>query len=79
MNYLSQCVFLILIIIICLYYNVNSMSNQAQINEEKIESFTPGIRRIYRPYVRAARIFSEGFQKNSNNMFNKLLRKVGLY
>jgi hypothetical protein len=48
-------------------------------NQEQIENFTPGIRRIYRPYVRSARIFSEGFYKNTNNSFNKLLRKVGLY
>lgn len=74
MNYLSQCVFLLLIIILCLYSNVKSMANQ-----EQIENFTPGIRRIYRPYVRSARIFSEGFYKNTNNSFNKLLRKVGLY
>lgn len=43
------------------------------------ESFTPGIRQLYRPYIRHARIFSEGFYDDKKNHVNRLFRKFGLY
>ena len=70
MNYMYYYIFLLLIIIISLY---SSLIKNTQ------ENFTPGIRRLYRPYVRTARIFSENYFKDSNNKFNSFLRKVGLY
>lgn len=68
-NYLCY-TFLLLVIVVCLY---NSSTNQRR------EGFTPGIRRLIRPHVRNARLFSEKFFTNSNNTLNTFLRKVGLY
>jgi len=34
---------------------------------------------MYRPYVRHARIVSEGFYGNGKNNVNHLFRKLGLY
>lgn len=47
--------------------------------KDSLESFTPGIRQAYRPYVRQTRILSEGFYDNSENHVLKLLRKFELY
>ena len=46
---------------------------------ESLESFTPGIRQAYRPYVRQTRILSEGFYGASENHVLKLFRKFDLY
>lgn len=43
------------------------------------ESFTPGIREMYRPYVRETRILSEGFLGTSGNNVLTLLKKFDLY
>ena len=50
-----------------------------QPKEESLESFTPGIRQAYRPYVRQTRILSEGFYDKSENHVLKLFRKFDLY
>ncbi len=42
------------------YYNIDCKCN-------KKENFTPRIREMYRPYLRHARITSEGFYGNSKN------------
>jgi hypothetical protein len=47
--------------------------------KDSLESFTPGIRQAYRPYVRQTRILSEGFYDKSENHVLKLLRKFDLY
>lgn len=54
------------------YYNIECKCN-------KKENFTPKIRETYRPYVRNARLVSEGFYGNSKNSVNSLFRKIGLY
>ena len=69
MIFYCSCIFLFLIILFAL-----SSSTQ-----NRKESFTSGIRRMYRPYVRSARIYSESFFKDTNNQVNSLLRRVGLY
>ena len=48
-------------------------------SEDSLESFTPGIRQAYRPYLRQTRILSEGFYDKSENHVLKLLRKFDLY
>jgi len=48
-------------------------------NKDSLESFTPGIRQAYRPYVRQTRILSEGFYDKSENHVLKLFRKFDLY
>ena len=70
MKYFYCYIFLLLLILISLYM---SLMNKTQ------EQFTPGIRRLYRPYVRSARIFSESFFQSSNNSINSFFRKIGLY
>lgn len=72
MNYLYYYIFLLLIIIFCLASTLISNTNST-------ENFTPGIRRLYRPYVRSARLFSEDFLKNSKNQMNSFLKRAGLY
>lgn len=72
MNYLYYYILLLLIILFCLTSSLISNTNTQ-------ENFTPGIRRLYRPYVRSARLFSENFFKDSNNKLNSFLRRVGLY
>lgn len=53
------------------YYNNN--------NNSKKENFTPKIREMYRPYLRHARVVSEGFYGNHKNNINRVFRKFGLY
>ena len=71
MNYVYYYIYLLFIIILCLYSSFLIKKTQ--------ENFTPGIRRLYRPYLREARILSENYFKDSNNTFNSFLRKTGLY
>ena len=54
------------------YYKIGCKCN-------KKENFTPRIRETYRPYIRHARIVSEGFYGNSKNNVNRFFRKIGLY
>jgi len=54
------------------YYNIKCKCN-------KKENFTPKIREMYRPYLRHARIVSEGFYGNHKNNINRVFRKFGLY
>ena len=43
-----------------------------------VEEFTPKIKEMYRPYIRNARIISEGFYtKTTNDIFN-IFRKIGI-
>jgi len=60
--------FLILIIFIFAY--INSLHT--------VESFSPKINEIYRPYVRNARIIGEGFYNNSTSNISNLFRKFGI-
>jgi len=64
-----------LIIIFALYYFYNYYIK----NNNKTENFTPKVREMYRPYVRNARIVSEGFYGDSKNNITHLFRKFGLY
>jgi hypothetical protein len=54
------------------YYNIECKCN-------KKENFTPKMRETYRPYLRQARIVSEGFYGDSQNNITRLFRKFGLY
>jgi hypothetical protein len=66
-NLIYNC-FLFLIIIIFAY--INSLHT--------VESFTPKIKEMYRPYVRNARIIGEGFYNRSNSNISNLFRKFGI-
>jgi len=43
-----------------------------------VEHFTPGIKQLYRPFVRKTRIIGEGFYNNSTSKISNLFRKVGI-
>ena len=47
-------------------------------NEKEKEAFTPKIRQLYRPYLRNARIISEGLYNNHSTNISNLFRKVGI-
>ena len=64
-----------LFIIIILFF---AYINTKQEEEKEKEAFTPKIRQMYRPYLRNARIISEGlYEKHSGNISN-LFRKFGV-
>ena len=42
------------------------------------EGFTPYIREMYRPYIRNARIYTEGFYDKNKNNITSILRKYGI-
>ena len=64
-----------LIIFFIIYY-IYSLNNN---NNSKKENFTPKVREMYRPYVRNARIVSEGFYGRHKNNVNSVFKKLGLY
>ena len=68
MKHLIYNCFLFLFIVIFAY--INSLHT--------VESFTPKIKEIYRPYVRNARIIGEGFYNKSNSNISNLFRKFGI-
>jgi len=64
----------VLIIIFVLYYIYNNYYNYYN----STENFTPVIRELYRPYVRNARIMSEGFYSTQSSNMSNLFRKFGI-
>ena len=67
-----------LIFIFALYYFYTYYYNNNN-NNNKIENFTPKVREMYRPYIRDARIVSEGFYGTHKNNINSIFKKIGLY
>jgi len=65
---------LIIIISVIIFFSIYNT-----INNTNIEEFTPKIRETYRPYLRHARIISEGFYGDKKNNITHLFRKFGLY
>lgn len=68
MKYLMYYLFFIIIVVIFAYFN----------SLQDVESFTPKIRELYRPYVRNARIIGEGFYNKQQNNISNLFRKFGI-
>jgi len=64
----------IIIFLIALYFIYNYV-----VNNYISESFTPGIRKLYRPHIRNIRITSEGFYGTHKNKVQNFLKRVGLY
>jgi len=62
-------IFLCLIILFSLYDGTISFQK---------ESFTPGIKRFYRPYIRKTRFFAEGFMNTTKNNMARFFRQMGL-
>lgn len=68
MKYLTYYLFFIVVIITFAYFN----------SLHDVEQFTPKIREFYRPYVRSARVFGEGFYTKQKNTISNLFRKFGI-
>jgi hypothetical protein len=68
MKYLTYYLFFIVVIITFAYFN----------SLHDVENFTPKIREFYRPYVRNARVFGEGFYIKHKNYISNLFRKFGI-
>ena len=68
MKHLIYNCFLFLIVITFAY--INSLHT--------VESFSPKIKEMYRPYVRNARIIGEGFYNKSTSNISNLFRKFGI-
>jgi hypothetical protein len=68
MKYLLYYLFFILITITFAYFN----------SIQDVESFTPKIRELYRPYLRNARVIGEGFYNKQINNASNLFRKFGI-
>ena len=66
-------IYLLLICIIFYFAYHNSI-----IYDRNKETFTPHIRRFYRPHLRNARLYTEGMYNKTNEYLNKFLRKSGL-
>ena len=58
-------ILLILITFLKIYYSEN-------------EAFTPYLRKMYRPYIRKARITTEGLYVKHGTNFQNILRKFGI-
>lgn len=63
------------IVILFLYIILSSMYNSTS----NFEGFTPKIRETYRPYLRNAKIYYDGFYNNTKNRANKMFRNLGLF
>ena len=60
--------FLFLIVVAFAYVN----------SHQSIEKFTPEIRKLYRPHIRNARVYSEGFYNKTTTHISNLFRKFGI-
>lgn len=67
---------IIFFILIYIVYKVIITLNDKNKNTNK-ENFTPGIRQMYRPYVRNIRLNTEGFYNKTKNNINVVFRKIG--
>ena len=65
--FIYNCLF---IIIILFFAYVNTKDQQ--------ESFMPNIRELYKPYIRNARVISEGFYEKQKSQVSNLFRKFGI-
>ena len=66
------------IFVMTVIFLVSVLFNAYMSHKEERENFTSSIKTFYRPHVRNARLFYEGFYDKTKNNFNALLRKFGL-
>ena len=64
-NHVFLYLFFILIIVMCSYYNSSNYH----------EGFTPHLRKIYRPYLRNTRIYTEGFYNKTKTNITNLFKR----
>jgi hypothetical protein len=79
MNNILKKNFVVLLLLISIYalfviYNKKPITYGNNINE----GFTSGIREMYRPRVRSARLIVEGYYSKAKNNFRLILKKFGI-
>ena len=67
MSFILYSILLIIVIFGFSYYKSLTTQKETFISE------------LYRPYVRQARVLSEGFLNDNSHTINKIFRKIGLY
>jgi hypothetical protein len=68
MKYLMYYIFFAIIIVTFAYYN----------SLHDVETFTPMLKEMYRPYLRHARIHAEGFYNKQKKVASNLMKKMGI-
>ena len=76
MKYILYYLFFLLIVFIFAY--IHSIHIPDENHNEKIEGFTPAIRKIYRSHLRNLCIGTEGFYNKSKLYATNLFRKFGI-
>jgi hypothetical protein len=74
-HFIYNCIFIIIVIF---FAYINTLYDQEEKQKIKLEGFTPIFRQMYRPYVRNARIISEGFYEKNKSDISNLFRKFGI-
>ena len=65
-----------ILIILCIVIIIYNASQFRDVNE----GFTPTVNRLYRPHIRKARLYMDGFINHySNDYIKRNLKKYGLY
>ena len=66
--------------IIILLLSIILLSSIVIFNQKWIsqEGFTPALRRIYRPYLRSARVTTESFYSNKSTDISNMFRRFGI-
>ena len=73
---MKNCKILIIMISVIIIFSIYNTINDSNTTKEE---FTPKIREMYRPYLRHARIVSDGFYGDNKNNITRLFRQFGLY
>jgi hypothetical protein len=73
--FIYNCIFVVIVII---FAYINTLYDQKEKQNVKLEGFTPKFRQMYRPYIRNARIISEGFYEKNKSDISNLFRKFGI-
>ena len=73
--FIYNCFFIIIVLFFAYINTIQDVDNE---KEKEKEAFTPKIRGLYRPYLRNARIISEGLYNNHSTNISNLFRKIGI-
>jgi hypothetical protein len=70
--------FIIIILAVCLtIYLINFIENKKSV-DKNIEQFLPGIKKMYRPYIRNARVYGTNKMNIISNKSKVALKKWGI-
>jgi len=75
-NYIVLFILIVIMLVSLYFLSLNNYNYNYKYKYN--ESFTPHIRQMYRPHIRNARIYTEGFYNKHKNNINSLLRRFGI-